>query len=157
MKLQERTSLELLKGRWYIHLTNFPMWLKGDRTNPTFNYSIQEKNNILGLKDEVLFLKKGKQTAIRGFDTPLNQENTKFEWRGNGWMKILKSRWEVLYANEEWAIIFFEKTLFTPKGYDVIARNETLSGELLVQINAKLKELKIVSLTNICDKKENSI
>jgi len=92
MKLKDKTSLELLEGRWYIHLTNFPMWLKGDRTNPTFNYTVQEKNGVLGLKDEVAFFKNGKPKAIHGFDTPLNAENTKFEWRGSGWMKILKSR-----------------------------------------------------------------
>ena len=149
MKQQDKISLEELKGRWYIHLTNFPMWLKGNRTNPTFNYTIQEKNGVVGLNDEVSFLKKGKQTAIHGFDTPLNIGNTKFEWRGKGWMKILKSRWEILHTTEEWAIIYFEKTLFTPKGYDVIARNETLSKELLIEINTKLEILNIVPLTNI--------
>jgi hypothetical protein len=149
MKQQEKTSLERLKGRWYIHLTNFPMWLKGNRTNPTFNYTIQEKNGIVGLTDEVIFVKNDKKKAIRGFDTPLNSENTKFEWRGNGWMKILKSRWQILHSTEKWAIIYFEKTLFTPEGYDIIARNETLSDELLIVIDAKLKELKIDNLENI--------
>ena len=149
MNLQDKTSLELLEGRWYIHLTNFPMWLKGDRAEPTFNYTIQEKDGRMGLKDEVSFLKNGKSKAIRGFDRSLNEENTKFEWRGNGWMKLLKSRWEILYSNKEWAIVFFEKTFFTPKGYDVIARSETLSDELLVEINRKLKELKVDGLKNI--------
>ncbi|MGB0863768.1 MAG: hypothetical protein ACPGXZ_12675, partial [Saprospiraceae bacterium] len=130
-------------------LTNFPMWLKGNRIDPTFNYTIQKMNGITGLKDEVLFIKNGKEKAITGFDTPLNEGNTKFEWRGNGWMKILKSRWEILFLTEKWGIIFFEKTLFTPKGYDVIARNENLSEELLTEINAKLKALKIDSLENI--------
>ena len=60
-----------------------------------------------------------------------------------------KSEWEILYTTQEWAIIYFEKTLFTPKGYDVIARNETLSDELLIVINAKLEELKIEKLKNI--------
>lgn len=149
MKSTNKTSLQSLEGRWYIHLTDFPMWLKGDRVNPTFNYTVQERNGIFGLLDEVMFVKNGKNKAIRGFDTPINKENSKFEWRGNGWMKILKSRWEILYTTQEWAIIYFEKTLFTPKGYDVIARNETLSDELLIVINAKLEELKIGKLKNI--------
>ena len=147
-----KVSLQSLEGRWYIHLTNFPMWLNGHRTHPTFNYTIQKSNDIIGLRDEVLFIKNGKRKAIRGFDTPLNVENTKFEWRGNGWMKILKSRWELLYVTEQWAIIYFEKTLFTPKGYDVIARDEKLSDEVVAEINAQLQTLNIPSLTNILNR-----
>ena len=149
MQAQHKISLQTLEGRWYIHLTNFPMWLKGDRTNPTFNYSVQEKNGIIGLKDEVQFIINGEQKSIKGFDTPLNIENTKFEWRGRRWMKILKSRWQILYSTKKWAIIYFEKTLFTPEGYDVIARDETLSDDLLIEIEAKLNELELGFLINI--------
>lgn len=42
----ESLSLTALNGRWYIHLTNFPMWLKGDRTSPSFNYKITRKRRL---------------------------------------------------------------------------------------------------------------
>ena len=43
---QNPNTLELLQGRWYIHFSNFPMWLKGDKTNPTFNYTIEKRGDI---------------------------------------------------------------------------------------------------------------
>lgn len=37
---QNNTRIDLhdLEGKWYIHQSNFPMWLKGDKTSPAFNY-----------------------------------------------------------------------------------------------------------------------
>ena len=112
MKNQQTIPLHALAGQWYIHLTNFPMWLKGDRTMPTFNYKIGKKNGKEGLEDQVQFIKNGREKSIKGFDTPLNEHNTAFEWRGKGWMKVLKSRWTILYFTERWAVIYFDKTLF---------------------------------------------
>ncbi len=143
---RQNTELELndLSGKWYIHLTNFPMWLKGDKTRPTFNYTVDEKNGKKGLLDEVIYQKNGKAKRIVGFDKPLNAHNTKFVWRGKGLMGLLKSKWEVLYFNpqEQWAIIYFEKTLFTPAGYDVISQNKVLNIPLTT-IRQKLTELGI--------------
>ena len=41
----------------------------------------------------------------------------------------------------QWAIIYFEKTLFTPKGYDVISRNTMLSAVLEQDVKDKLNAL----------------
>jgi hypothetical protein len=137
--------LEMLEGRWHIILTNFPMWLKGDKQNPTFNYKIAIKNGIKGLMDSVEYLKNGSIKSINGFDKPLNNSNTAFEWNGNGLLGLLSSKWQVLHLDtkDNWAIIYFEKTLFTPKGYDVIAREKNVGEETLKKINNKLKDLKI--------------
>lgn len=138
-------SLEALEGKWYINQSNFPMWLKGKKANPTFNYTIKKKKGTLGLKDEVIFIKNGKQKSIVGFDTPIDKTNTKFVWTGKGILGILKSKWSVLYLDEEenWAIIYFEKTLFTPEGYDVISRDKKLSANLKESIQAVLTALNI--------------
>ncbi len=152
MKNQQTIPLRSLAGQWYIHLTNFPMWLKGDRIMPTFNYTISKKNGIEGLEDHVQFIKNGREKSIKGFDTPLNEHNTAFEWRGKGWMKVLKSRWTILYFTERWAVIYFDKTLFTPKGYDVIARNEVLSPLELDDIYQKLADLNITEKLSLIRK-----
>jgi len=141
----EKINLQTLEGKWYIVLSNFPMWLKGDKTNPTFNYKIAEKDGTWGLIDEVKYTQNGRIKAINGFDKPLNSENTAFEWRGNGLLSLLSSKWQILYVDttDQWAIIYFEKTLFTPKGYDVICREKQPNMLIMKKIEEKLSKLKI--------------
>lgn len=143
----ENIKLEDLIGKWYINMTNFPMWLKGNKTRPTFNYSIAHRGKTKGLRDEVQFIKNEKSKSINGFDTPLNKENTAFEWRGDGWMSVLRSRWKILHLDksEQWAIIFFEKTLFTPEGYDVISRKRKLEDWKRKKVEEQLKKLEVVA------------
>lgn len=141
----EKINLQALEGKWYIILSNFPMWLKGDKTNPTFNYKIAERSGVIGLTDEVKYNQNGRIKSINGFDKPLNTENTSFEWRGNGLLSLLSSKWQILYLDtaEHWAIIYFEKTLFTPKGYDVICQEKQPNGLIMSKIEGKLRELNI--------------
>lgn len=144
---QNNTSIDLrdLEGKWYINQSNFPMWLKGDKTSPTFNYTIIKKKNGLYLADKVSYRKNGKTKSINGVDKSLDTANREFVWRGNGLLSLLKSKWKILHLekNEQWAIIFFKQTLFTPKGYDVISRNPVLSPEVAQKIAATLSELGI--------------
>lgn len=142
---QNQLTLEALQGTWYIHFSNFPMWLKGDKTNPTFNYTIEKRGGIEGLKDEVNYLKKGKQKSIVGFDKSTNTTNTQFVWRGHGLLSLLKSKWQILYVDttNTWAVIGFEKTLFTPSGYDVISKNKEIPNGFERIVEEKLKELTV--------------
>lgn len=129
--------LQFLTGVWFICATNFPMWLKGDKTAPTFHYDIREKGI---LNDEVRYLKKGKEKSIRGFDYQEEKDATRFVWRGKGALRLLKSKWRVALTdpNGEWAVIHFSKTLFTPEGLDIIGRNKDLSVETLESIKQVL-------------------
>lgn len=56
---RESINLQELEGKWYIISTNFPMWLKGDKINPNFNYKISEKDGVIGLIDEVKYTQNG--------------------------------------------------------------------------------------------------
>lgn len=138
-------DLKALEGCWFINQSNFPMWLKGDKKNPTFNYQIQEKSGKKGLKDVVCYQQNGKSKSIQGFDVVLDDHNTEFLWRGKGWLFFVTSKWSILHLskNKEWAIIGFEKTLFTPKGYDVISRQKELSLAQTQEIAHYLKQLNI--------------
>lgn len=129
--LVESVTLEDLVGTWYINMTNFPMWLKGDKTSPTLNYKISERNGVKGLEDEVKYTDNGKQKSIKGFDKPLNDQLTSYIWRGNGLLWLLSSKWDLLYLDQEKqiAITHFEKTIFTPEGIDVISKKKKLSEE----------------------------
>ena len=143
--LREYINLQELEGKWHIILTNFPMWLKGDKKNPNFNYEIAERDGVMGLIDEVKYKQNGQTKSINGFDKPLNIENTSFEWRGNGFLSLLSSKWQILHldSTKQWAIIYFESTLFTPKGYDVICRDTQPSSLIMRNVEEKLRVLKI--------------
>ena len=143
--LREYINLQELEGKWHIILTNFPMWLKGDKKNPNFNYKIAERDSVMGLIDEVKYKQNGQTKSINGFDKPLNIENTSFEWRGNGFLSLLSSKWQILHldSTKQWAIIYFESTLFTPKGYDVICRDTQPSSLIMRNVEEKLRVLKI--------------
>lgn len=141
-----------LEGKWFINQSNFPMWLKGYKTSPTFNYTIVKKKKGTFLMDRVEYVKNGKAKSINGIDKPLSASNTEFIWRGNGILRILKSKWKILYIDtkSQWAIIYFEKTLFTPEGYDIISRNKTLPADLARDVKIKLAEYGVtLKLTTI--------
>lgn len=131
--------LQFLTGVWFICATNFPMWLKGDKTEPTFHYSIRE-NGILN--DEVAYRKNGKEKFIRGFDYQDEEDKNHFVWRGKGLLRLLKSEWQVALRDPEgdWAVIYFSKTLFTPEGVDIVARKKDLSAETIQTIKNKMMQ-----------------
>ena len=142
---QNPNTLDVLQGKWYIHFSNFPMWLKGDKTQPTFNYTIEKRGDVTGLKDEVNYKKKGKSKSIFGFDKPTDATQKTFVWRGRGLLKIAKSKWQFVYIDptNTWAIIGFDKTVFTPSGFDVISKNKEISPDFGQIVEDKLKELRI--------------
>ena len=148
-------TLQSLEGTWYIHFSDFPMWLKGNKQYPTFTYTIKRRKGVVGLKDEVRYLKKGRPKSINGFDTPVDANPGSFVWRGDGLLALLKSKWNILYLDPEgtWAIIHFEKTLFTPEGYDVMARSEQLSEKMRQDIQEKLSELGLLSWMKVIAQK----
>lgn len=130
----------ILSGTWFIINSNFQMWLDGTKKNPTFNYTISEKNGKTFLIDEVKYHKNGKTKTINGFDY-LNPNNDRaFTWQGKGFLAIAKSHWEIKLIDEknEWAVIWFSKTLFTPEGVDIISKKPQLNKSMLEEIKTKM-------------------
>lgn len=125
-----------LVGTWFICYSNFPMWLKGDKTEPTFNYTITTRKGEKVLLDEVKYLKNKRQKTITGYDYQDEKDSTAFVWRGKGILGLLKSEWRValLDPNGQWAVIAFSKTLFTPAGVDIISRKPEISESTLQEI-----------------------
>ena len=144
-------SLQDMEGKWFIHLSDFPFWLKGDKLHPTLNYAVVKKGKHIGLSDKVLYMKDGKEKSIMGFDKVVNSDTTEFVWRGKGLLGVLRSRWRILHFDFEgrWAILSFEKTLFTPSGFDVISKDRVLSAEVMGSILQKLEELGITHTLSI--------
>lgn len=138
-------NLDRIEGTWYVIFTNFKMWLSGDKIRPTFTYMKEEKKGKFYLRDEVNYLHNGNIKSILGKDEPLDDENTKFRWQGNGLKSVLKSDWEIIYFDEklDWFIIYFDKTLLTTEGYDVLVKNKIPTEEQISAIKSKLTELNL--------------
>ena len=136
-----RSIFTTLAGTWFICYSNFPVWLKGDKINPTFNYTITTRKEQNVLLDEVKYIRNGKQKTIVGYDYQDEKDSTAFVWRGKGILGLLKSKWRValIDPNGQWAVIAFSKTLFTPEGVDIISRAPEISEETVKEIK-KLME-----------------
>lgn len=135
-----------LIGTWFICFTNFPMWTKGDKTNPTFNYThAPTKKYPERLADEVKYLQNGQEKSIKGFDYPDAAKADRYTWRGKGITHLLRSRWSILLQDPkgQWAVIQFSKTLFTPEGMDIISRTQKIDPETWQQIQMALRRISI--------------
>lgn len=86
-----------------------------------------------------------KWKTVEGLEKPDPTTPCAWNWRGKGWLKIASSHWEVLGHGEQeegWIVIWFQKTLFTPAGIDVLARRKGgLSENLLTRIRAEMKKV----------------
>ena len=134
--------IQFLIGTWFICSTNFPMWTKGDKLNPTFNYTLEERKGETVLFDEVKYTQKGKQKSIKGYDHHDKNDPAKFIWRGKGLLFIAKSKWQVVLKDPKgnWAVIHFSKTLFTPEGVDVICRKPQLEKSEFMEIKKQMEK-----------------
>lgn len=136
-------ALRAWEGRWWIVASTFPMWLKGGRRNPCFNYRVVADGEAWALDDRVAYQRNGRERVIAGVSRPLDAEATHFTWRGRGWLAIARSRWEGFAPDPERpdvVAVLFERTLFTPAGLDVIARSETLDDGILHATAQRLRQ-----------------
>jgi hypothetical protein len=114
------TLAESLPGTWRVVATNFPMWLKGDKTEPRFTYGLESTAPLL-LTDTVSYLDaRGRTKTIVGTDT---ERNGLLRWRGRGLLALFVSEWTIAGATEQSMAIRFRKTLVTPAGVDLLVRD----------------------------------
>ena len=115
------------------------MWK--DKRNVRITYvalpaAIAAENSVPRLDDTVEYqaLNSDKMKTVHGVDTPSDLDTRAWNWRGKGWLKIASSHWEFVEwsdgtedgeaTGEEWAVIWFQKTLFTPEGIDIFSRKK---------------------------------
>jgi len=134
-RLTETELAELLPGEWMIGATNFPIWLKGTRLSPSFEYR-DRGGSRLSLQDTVAYRTElGVRKTIVGVD---RWKGDGFVWRGTGLLGLVSSRWNVAAADDsgDFAVIRFSKSLLTPAGIDVIARSFVEPHELRATVAA---------------------
>ncbi len=138
--LDENTLAELLPGEWNVQASNFPMWLRGERSNPRFSYELVSRTPLV-LADDVSYIatENGQEKHIVGTDTLKGEE---FVWRGKGLLRIVASHWSVAGASDDGTVaaIRFSKSMVTPAGIDIIVRAGTEHPELraLIARNTEL-------------------
>ena len=139
-----------LKGRWYVTHSSLPLWK--DKRDVTIDYTLLPPTpaGVVRIEDTTSYRLLNATTikTIRGADTPKDGEHKgAYDWRGYGWLKIASSHWEILGHGEtkggvQWLVTHFHKTLFTPEGIDVYAREKRgLPKELLGAVKDALKGL----------------
>lgn len=114
-------------------------------TLPAANSS-EEKVPRLDDLVEYQALTSEKIKTVRGIDTPSGPDTRAWDWRGKGWLKVASSHWEFVdwstgegEEGEEWAVIWFQKTIFTPEGIDIFSRRkEGLREETVKAVKEKL-------------------
>lgn len=128
------TLQRVLPGRWTVKATNFPMWLSGERRDPTFEYAVV-RDQPLTLSDRVTYDDPGgKSKTIRGVD---RWNGRGFTWKANGLLGLfVKSRWEVAGVREGLVVLRFDKSIATPSGVDVIVGEGVDATELRTTIAA---------------------
>ncbi len=128
------TLQQVLPGRWTVKATNFPMWLSGERRDPSFEY-VTLRERPLVLADEVSYTDAdGKIRTIRGVD---RWNGVGFTWKMNGLRGLfVRSRWEVAGVRQGLVVLRFEKSVVSPSGVDVIVGEGLDATELRSYIAA---------------------
>jgi hypothetical protein len=137
--MSEAGVVQQLLGTWHIQFTNFPMWLKGEKSHPALTYSVHSRPDQI--IDVVTYEYRNQVRGIRGRDRYLGER--RFRWRGAGFLCFLTSNWEVAHMSCEcdWAIIRFEKSLFSPAGHDIVARQSRVSDSMAKEMISRFREI----------------
>ncbi|MFC4942155.1 hypothetical protein [Pseudonocardia sp. GCM10023141] len=132
-------DLDAMAGTWYVVRTSLPFWRT--RTDPRITY----RRLANGTVDDLVEYTNGRGRAgrVHGVDTPDAAVPRIFHWRGTGPTRLLTSDW-ALVANDEryagWAVTYFGRTLFTPAGMDVYARQPHPGAEVVAAALAALPD-----------------
>ena len=132
-------SVSFMQGKWHVTHSTLPMWKKNQNVTITYK-SLPENAEMLDDLVEYQPLNSTNNKKIQGIDSPDAQNKGVYNWRGKGLLVFVSSRWEVLGCGEEdggWAVTYFQKTIFTPAGIDLYARQGPTLPEGLFE---KIKE-----------------
>lgn len=124
-------SLEQLLGRWYITHTSSPAWRDKRNVELTFTSRASISQLNLQIDDLITYqsLTSSKLQRIQGTDS-LSQANPwAWTWRGNGWLKLVTSHWEILGHGKlqnhgQWIMVYAQKSVFTPAVINVYTRKK---------------------------------
>lgn len=150
-------TLPKLLGRWFMTLTSSPAW--HNKENVTVVYTLLPTSSSTAaatplLDDLVTYQNRGgeKLQSLRGTDTASATDPWTWTWRGNGWLRLVACRWEILGLGQEgggWLVVFAQKTVFTPAVLNVCTRRGELAEEVKAGIEEALSEYGVEELKGL--------
>ncbi len=126
----------LLEGRWTVQSSSLPMWHEADITCPTLVYLPAMTDDHVD--DFVLYEDEGEPTVIAGKDWQDPNDRRHVTWRGRGPLFLFSGDWYVRAKTDDWMIIYFESTMVSPEGVDVLARGASLRAGQWAAIEAAI-------------------
>jgi hypothetical protein len=138
-------ELSRLMGAWYILITNYGFWRA--RTHPRIEYDPLEPD-VAGrprFRDSLRYrqsdlLGRVRRKLLVGVDVA--EREGQFVWRGEGLMRLIKSRWCVplVDPNDRWAVTWFARSnVGTAAGLDIYTRDPSIPQALLDEILAQIR------------------
>jgi hypothetical protein len=120
---------------WHVTHSSLPMWK--DSRNVQITYKKLADGTV---DDEVAHqaLNKTKVKKINGIDTPVTDVLGAYRWRGKGWLYAITSPWAIIGhgttpAGLQWALTYFEKTMFSAAGIDVYCEKPEGVGDDFIE------------------------
>lgn len=106
-----------MNGTWYVVRTSLPFWR--NRTDPAISYTPLPDGPAT---DTVSYRRGARPRIVVGIDHPVDDG---WVWRGLGMITArTSSRWRfVAGGDQDWAVSYFARTLFTPSGIDIVWRS----------------------------------
>ncbi|GLB09584.1 hypothetical protein AtubIFM57258_005509 [Aspergillus tubingensis] len=144
-------------GTWYITRSSSPFW--SDKRNPTITLTADTTTTppgtlplsalsqatttspapILTNKTSYQTLSSSSVRTTTGTDRAISDGKQhgpiQMEWRGSGWLRMVSAQWEILgwggADDDEWLLVFANKSMFTPAGISLYSRRKKGVDELV--------------------------
>ncbi|KAL8852788.1 MAG: hypothetical protein Q9221_002297 [Calogaya cf. arnoldii] len=133
-----------LTGTWYVNYSTATRWKDKRSVRMTYTPIPTEDGSIPNLHEFVQYQTRtsDKVERIEGINTPSEGDTNAWGWRGKGWLKIASCHWEFVdwptypesWKGEEWAVIWLQKTIFTPESLDILSRNKDGVGSNTLRV-----------------------
>ena len=122
-------DLNKLMGTWYIVATNYNFWQ--ERSHPSVTYQlINDETSVVKIFDRVAFQQKGENKTLDGVDIQDPSFPSHFQWRGDGWLHVIRSQWFIVAVGPEvdsdytWVATWFADNMWgTGSGFDIYMRS----------------------------------
>ncbi|BCS19565.1 uncharacterized protein APUU_12393A [Aspergillus puulaauensis] len=146
-----------LAGTWYITRSSSPFWR--DKHGVCINLTPEDAQQSSKPNQSTIYTNRtayrtSAETSasiktVSGTDRRVAISNTDgncssaiiMEWRGSGWLRIAKTRWEILGFGAAWMVVYADKSMFTPAGISVYSREKELNSELEGEIQDALARM----------------
>ncbi|KAL4963392.1 uncharacterized protein BDV14DRAFT_201807 [Aspergillus stella-maris] len=142
--------LPSLAGTWLLTRSSSPFWRDKHSISITFSLDASRELNDPVYTSTTVYQTSANSSAtpktVSGTDRQVREESfdtgaTVMEWRGSGWLKMVRARWEILGIGKDWMVVYTNKSMFTPAGISICSREKEMGAQLEDMIQDALKKM----------------